>query len=187
MRPQPELLGMLFRAVVRRASAPPLPATEGGVWADVLWAVSVLAAGHLAPIDATYSKRWYASSAHRSWPDMYADPRLRLELLPRALQAAPPDARVAALAAGWEQDRLRIEGEATELAVCRARCGGRPGGSPPGRDRPRRAPRPTVRVGRRAGRRPLPRCQLWSTANAAMSLRSRWVRAPLPLWMRALT
>ena len=49
-------------------------------------------------------------------------PGLRLELLPRALQAAPPDARVAALAAGWEQDRLRIEAEATELAVRRARA-----------------------------------------------------------------
>jgi hypothetical protein len=122
MRPQPELLGMLFRAVVRRATAPPLPATEDGVWADVLWAVSALAAGHLAPIDATYSKRWYPTSAHRAWPDMYAEPGLRLDVLPRALQAAPPDARVAALAAGWEQDRLRIEAEATELAVSRARA-----------------------------------------------------------------
>jgi hypothetical protein len=122
MRPQPELLGMLFRSVVRRAVAPPLPATDGGVWADVLWAVSVLAAGHLAPIDATYSKRWYAASAHRSWPDQYAEPALRLELLPAALRSAPPEAQVAALAQGWEQDRVRMLDDANELAVSRIRA-----------------------------------------------------------------
>lgn len=125
MRPEPELLGMLFRAVVRRAAAPPLPATGevgDGVWADVLWALEVLAAGHLAPVEATYRKRWYEGSAHRDWPDLYAEPRLRLELLPAALRTAPPEAQVAALVHGWEEDRRRIHDQQTELAVSRARA-----------------------------------------------------------------
>jgi hypothetical protein len=122
MRPQPELLGMLFRSVVRRSAVPSLPATDGGVWADVLWALSCLAGGHLVPIDATYRKRWYGSSEHRAWPDLYAEPRLRLELLPDALRGAPPEAQVAALAHGWEQDRERMRVDANELAVSRIRA-----------------------------------------------------------------
>ena len=122
MRPQPELLGMLFRAVVRRASAPPLPATDDGVWADILWAASALGTGHLAVIDATYRKRWHRSSAHRAWPDLYAEPGLRLHLLPAALRSAPFEAQVAALASGWEQDRERLLVQANELAVARIRA-----------------------------------------------------------------
>lgn len=125
MRPEPERLGMLFRAVVRRDAAPPLPVTDvagDGVWADVLWALQVLAAGHLAPIDAVYRKRWYEGSAHRDWPDLYADPRLRLDLLPAALRSAPPEAQVAALVHGWEEDRRRLHDQQTELAVSRARA-----------------------------------------------------------------
>ena len=123
MHPSPELLGMLYRSVVRRDAVPPLPATgPDGRWADVLWALSVLASGHLAPIAATYRKRWHAGSAHRSWPDLYDDPRLRTELLPAALTGAPPEAQVTAMAHGWEEDRRRIHDQQVDLAVSRSRA-----------------------------------------------------------------
>jgi hypothetical protein len=105
------LLGAAFRGVFRRDRGVPLPAALApeGAWADVLWALSMLAVGSFTPTGAIYWKRWYAGNTHGRWPDLLADKDLRAQALPRALEQLPAGMRERLLAECWasEADLLR--------------------------------------------------------------------------------
>jgi hypothetical protein len=93
-------LGLLFRSVFRRVDASGLPDSE---WADVPWAIAMLASGGVAQMDAVYRKRWHPSSVSAQWSPMLVAPGFRSMQIARAvsrLGASAPDL----LARAWEDE-----------------------------------------------------------------------------------
>lgn len=67
-------LGLLFRSVFRREGAIDLPDSE---WADVPWAIGMLAQGRAARMAGVYRKRWHPESLSAGWSSMFESPQLR--------------------------------------------------------------------------------------------------------------
>lgn len=106
-------LGLLYRSVFRRAGASSLPDTE---YADVPWAIGMLATGHAVQIDARYGKRWHPTSVSASWSGMLTPPGFRsihiAEAVSRVGARAP-----ALLAQAWESEITAIATRREALAV----------------------------------------------------------------------
>ena len=109
------LLGTAFRGVFRRESALPLPEVPNGAWADMLWAVSVLATGRFATTEAIYWKRWYAGNTHRERADPRTERSFRAELLPAALTPLPAEVRSRVLSSAWAEDAAWYEARTDQL------------------------------------------------------------------------
>ena len=106
-------LGLLYRAVFRRAGASPLPETE---YADVPWAIAMLATGHAVQIDAPYRKRWHPTSVSASWSPMLVLPGFRSTHIADAVSRVGARAP-ALLAHAWESEITPIATRRAELAV----------------------------------------------------------------------
>lgn len=106
-------LGLLFRSVFRREDATPLPETE---YADVPWAIAMLAAGRAAQMDARYRKRWHPTSVSASWSPMLVSPGFRSMHIADAVSRVGARAP-ALLARAWEDEITSIATRRAELAV----------------------------------------------------------------------
>lgn len=74
-RGDPALLGILYRAVVRRERNPTLPARgELGGWSDAFWALELVSRGPIVITSARYGKTWHSGSTIFSWTDPREDP-----------------------------------------------------------------------------------------------------------------
>jgi hypothetical protein len=93
-------LGLLFRSVFRREGAVGLPESE---WADVPWAIGMLAQGAALPTASVYRKRWHAGSASAAWSSMFESPGLRSRHLVEAVSRVGGDA-ADLLGHAWEDE-----------------------------------------------------------------------------------
>lgn len=86
---RPADLGVLYRSVVRTSAVRPLPpGITDDQYSDVLWALSLVERGPIGRMDAWYTKRWHADSAHSQWTTWDArSPALR-EILIKQLSTA---------------------------------------------------------------------------------------------------
>jgi len=74
-RGDPALLGILYRAVVRRERNPALPSRgELGVWSDAFWALELVSRGPIVITSARYAKTWHSESTIFTWTDPREDP-----------------------------------------------------------------------------------------------------------------
>jgi hypothetical protein len=93
-------LGLLFRSVFRREGAIDLPESD---WADVPWAIGMLARGRAVPMAGVYGKRWHPESASAGWSSMLESPRLRSDHIMSAVEGVGGDA-AGLLARAWEDE-----------------------------------------------------------------------------------
>jgi hypothetical protein len=93
-------LGLLFRSVFRRINASDLPQSE---WADVPWAIAMLASGRVEKMDAVYRKRWHPTSVSAQWSPMLVSPGFRSRQIARAVARLGANAPEV-LARAWEDE-----------------------------------------------------------------------------------
>lgn len=116
-------LGLLYRSVFRRTGAARLPESE---WADVPWAIEMLAVGHAVQMDARYGKRWHPGSVSASWSSMLVSPGFRSRHIADAVSRVGARAP-ALLAQAWESEltpialrRMALETEVRALREARS-------------------------------------------------------------------
>ena len=102
-------LGLLFRSVVRRSAAPPLPpGIVGDEWSDLLWSLRLLSRGPVAPISAHYAKRWHDHNTHGGWGDHATDyPELVRAAVSLAIEELGSGNRASVLTRAWVAEVLR--------------------------------------------------------------------------------
>jgi hypothetical protein len=97
---RPTSLGLLFRSVFRRADALTLPDAE---WADVPWAIGMLAQGRAVPTTGIYRKRWHPESVSAGWSPMFWSQRLRSDHILGAVERLV-DRPAELIAQAWEDE-----------------------------------------------------------------------------------
>lgn len=101
-------LGILYRSVVKRGLAHPLPpGLSGDDWSDVLWALQLLSHGTVAALSARYGKRWHDDDTHGAWSPHDADPAALRRRMAAALSPLSADDRDAVLATAWGDEVAR--------------------------------------------------------------------------------
>lgn len=110
----PPGLGHAYRGVQRASATVPLPvvAIDGieptiGWKADVLWAMTMLARGPFASIDAVYRKTMHRKSASHDWAAENLTPGFR-QLLTESLRELAAEDRLALVAELWDEEGSRL-------------------------------------------------------------------------------